>query len=77
MVLATSGRMVLMGSAAGVAIAFGAARWAESQLFGVSPSDPGTYALVVAAVGLTAMVTTWAPARQAATTDPAMTLRAE
>jgi predicted permease len=77
MVLTTSGRMVLAGSAAGVAIAFGAARWVESQLFGVSPSDPSTYALVVGAVGLTSMVATWAPARQAARTDPAITLRAE
>jgi putative ABC transport system permease protein len=77
MVLVMSGRMVLIGAAAGVAMAFVAARWVESQLFGVSPSDPTTYAVVVAAVGLTALLATWAPARQAAATDPAITLRAE
>jgi putative ABC transport system permease protein len=77
MVLAISGRMVLVGATAGVAMAFGVARWIESQLFGVSPSDPTTYAVVVAAVGLTAVIATWAPARRAAATDPAITLRAE
>lgn len=77
MVLAVSGRMVLVGATAGVAMAFGVARWIESQLFGVSPSDPATYAVVVAAVGLTAVIATWAPARRAAATDPAITLRAE
>jgi ABC-type lipoprotein release transport system permease subunit len=77
MVLTTSARMVVAGAAAGVAIAFWAAHWVESQLFGVSPSDPTTYGAVVAAVALTGLVATWAPARQAAAIDPAITLRAE
>lgn len=77
MVLASSGRMVATGSLMGATVAFGAARWIESQLFGVSPSDPRLYLVVIAGVAGVALLATWHPARQASATDPAVTLRAE
>jgi putative ABC transport system permease protein len=77
LVLGSSMRLVVAGAAAGLAVAVGLSRWAESQLFGVSPTDPVTYALVAAAVTVTALAATWQPARQAARVDPVVTLRAE
>jgi ABC-type antimicrobial peptide transport system permease subunit len=77
MVLVSSGRLALAGVALGALVAVGAARWIESQLFGVSMVDPATYLGVCAAVVSTALLATWYPARQAARIDPAVTLRAE
>jgi predicted permease len=77
MVLASSGRLALTGAALGTLAAVGAARWIESQLFGVSMTDPSTYLWVCATVFSTALLATWYPARQAARVDPAVTLRAE
>jgi predicted permease len=77
LVLGSSMRLVITGALLGAAGAFAASRWVESQLFGVSPSDPSTYVLVTLLVVATAAVATWHPARQAARVDPAVTLRAE
>ncbi len=45
-------------------------RLLSSLLFGVSPFDPLTYAAVVTALGLVALVATWIPARHATRVDP-------
>ena len=52
-------------------------RLLSSLLFGVSPFDPLTYAAVVAALGLVALVATWIPARHATKVDPMSALRAD
>jgi len=77
LVLGESSRMVVSGVVLGSAAALLLARWFESLLFGVSATDPLTYALVATAVTLTAILATWHPARQAARVDPAVTLRSE
>ena len=48
-----------------------------SLLFGVSPFDPLTYAAVVSALAVVALVATWLPARQATRIDPMSALRAD
>ena len=77
MVLASSARMVMLGACLGLALAIGASRWVEAQLFGISATDPLTYALAAFGVIAVALFATWHPARQAARVDPAITLRAE
>jgi ABC-type antimicrobial peptide transport system permease subunit len=77
MVIGSAGRLALIGVTLGTVAAVAAARWIESQLFGVSMSDPSTYVLVCGAVLTTALIATWYPARQAARVDPTVTLRAE
>jgi hypothetical protein len=77
MVLLSSARMVVLGAVVGLGLAFAASRWVESQLFGVSPTDPVTYALATVGVVAAALLATWSPARQAARVDPAVTLRTE
>jgi len=77
MVLGSSLRLVVAGVIVGAAAAALSGRWLESQLFGVTPTDPLTYAIVIATVVTTAIAATWHPASRAARVDPAITLRAE
>jgi len=77
LILGSSARLVTAGAAVGAIAAVIASRWIQSALFGVTATDPATYAVVIAAVILTALVATWRPARQAAAVDPARLLRAD
>jgi ABC-type antimicrobial peptide transport system permease subunit len=77
LILGSSIRLVATGAAAGAMAAVMASRWIESAMFGITATDPATYACVITVVVGTALVATWHPARQAARVDPAVTLRAE
>ena len=68
---------VALGLAAGIAAALAATRWLRATLRGVSPSDPITFAAVVAVLAAAAALAMWAPARRAARIDPAAALRSE
>jgi ABC-type antimicrobial peptide transport system permease subunit len=80
---ATVLRMVLgqatRRAAAGVVIGFGAAvvltPLIESQLFGVRPYDPVTFAAVPVLLLLVAAAAAWGPARRAMRTDPMQSIR--
>jgi predicted lysophospholipase L1 biosynthesis ABC-type transport system permease subunit len=48
-----------------------------SLLYGVSPTDPLTYAVVAAALVVVSVAATWIPAARAAGVDPARALRAD
>jgi predicted permease len=65
--------------AIGIAIGLGAAvllaRYADRLLFGVSPTDPWTYLMVVTVLGAVATLASWLPAHRAASIDPVQTLR--
>ncbi|MEM8931228.1 MAG: ABC transporter permease [Acidobacteriota bacterium] len=52
-------------------------RFLESLIYGLSPTDPTTFAVVTAALATVAFGASYWPARIAARTDPAITLRAE
>lgn len=77
LVLGSSLRLVAIGAVGGAAAAMAAARWIEARLFGVSPTDPTTYAVVAVIVVVTAIAATWRPARQAARVDPVSSLRTD
>ena len=49
----------------------------SSQLFGVSPRDPTTYAAVPMLSIVLAGIAAYVPARRATAVDPSVTLRAE
>jgi predicted permease len=75
MILLQGVRLVIIGSVSGVLVALAVTRYIESQLFGVTPSDPLT---LVAAFALFAVVATAAcliPARRALGVDPTTALR--
>jgi putative ABC transport system permease protein len=69
--------LALIGLAAGLAGAVGAGRALTSLLFGVTSTDPITYAGVAAALGLAALAASYLPARRAARVDPMTALRTD
>jgi ABC-type antimicrobial peptide transport system permease subunit len=46
-------------------------------LFGVAPTDPLSFAITIAVLGVAAFVACYGPARRAARIDPMAALRAE
>jgi ABC-type antimicrobial peptide transport system permease subunit len=69
--------LVVVGMVIGLGGAYGAARLLASQLYGGNGIDPMTFTLVPLVLLAVAAVATYAPARRAATVDPAITLRAD
>jgi len=69
--------MALAGLALGVAGAVALTRLLSSLLFGVTPTDPLSFAAVVVVLLVVALAATAVPAWRAAQVDPARALRAE
>jgi len=66
-----------IGAAIGVAGAVALSRWIQDLLFGVTPTDPATFAVVVATLLAVALVACYVPAWRATRVDPTMALRSE
>ena len=69
--------ILAVGLAVGIVAVLGGGRLLESQLFGVTARDPLTLAAAVVAFACAGLLAIWWPARRAASTDPALALRAE
>jgi putative ABC transport system permease protein len=65
----------LIGSAIGLVAALAATRVLRSLLFGIVPSDPLTFAAILALLALAVLAASWIPARRAATIHPSEALR--
>ncbi|MCC7123481.1 MAG: ABC transporter permease [Acidobacteria bacterium] len=65
------------GIALGLAGAAGLSRYLEGLLFGVTPLDRASYAIVAIGFALVAIVASWLPARRATRVDPIVALRVE
>jgi predicted permease len=70
-------RLVLVGIAVGLAIAWAGSGVLASMLFEVAPTDPATYAAVGALTAVVAVLACWVPARRASRVDPTRSLREE
>ena len=69
--------ILIVGLAIGIVAVLVGGRLLESQLFGVTARDPVTLTAAVVAFACAGLLAIWMPARRAATTDPALALRAE
>jgi ABC-type antimicrobial peptide transport system permease subunit len=66
-----------VGLAVGLAAALALTRVMQSQLFGISPTDPATFGgLAVMLLGVTALAS-YLPARRATRVDPMIALRSD
>jgi predicted permease len=77
LVLEEAWRLTLAGVAIGVAAALPAARLLGTQLYGVTPNDPATYASISGLLLTVALGAALLPARRAARVDPMVALRAD
>jgi len=77
LIVGQGARMALLGVAVGVVLALGLTRLLRSQLFGVTPHDPLTFAGVALVLIAVALVACYLPARRATRVDPMAALRCE
>jgi putative ABC transport system permease protein len=67
--------LAAIGTAAGLAASLPAGRYLKALLYEIHATDLGTYAAVVGAIGVAAIVAALVPARRAASLDPTVALR--
>jgi predicted permease len=77
LVLGRGMAVAAIGLLAGLVIAFAVTRLLSSLLFGVTPTDPATFAVVSSLLTLVAFFASYIPARRATKVDPMTALRNE
>jgi putative ABC transport system permease protein len=77
MVLWQGLRLLVAGTAAGLAVSLVLSRLITSQLWGVSPYDPLTLTVVVVFLLVVGLLACWFPARRATRINPLAALRCD
>ncbi|MFN0124884.1 MAG: ADOP family duplicated permease, partial [Blastocatellia bacterium] len=77
MILAQGLRLIIPGIALGLIAALALTRVMSGLLYGVSPTDPLTFAAIAALLTLVALLACWIPARRATKVDPMIALRCD
>jgi putative ABC transport system permease protein len=69
--------VVALGLVAGLAGALATTRLIQTQLWGVTPTDPATFVVVSLLFGVVALIAAFVPLRRALSVDPTIALRCE
>ncbi|MGA8595188.1 MAG: ABC transporter permease, partial [Bryobacteraceae bacterium] len=69
--------VVVAGIAVAVPLSLGLARFVQSELYGIQPTDPASIAIAAVVLSAIAMLAGFVPARRAASADPLHVLRYE
>jgi len=77
MVLRKGLGLIVAGTFIGLFVSFGLTRYLASQLWGISATDPWTFAAVVTLIILVGFAACLLPARRATQVDPLISLRYE
>jgi putative ABC transport system permease protein len=77
LIVGQGAKLAIGGLGIGVLGSLGVSRLLSALLFGVTPGDPATLAMVALALGGVALLASWLPARRAARVDPMVVLREE
>ena len=77
MVLMEGLALAAIGIVAGIALSLAATRVLAGFLFGVTATNPATYAIVAVAIALLSVAASYGPARRAMRADPSVVLRSE
>ena len=77
LVLAHGTRLVLIGIVTGLVAAYFAMRIVGSLLYGVSATDPASFAIVALALAGVALLAAAIPSRRATRVNPIIAMRAE
>ena len=67
----------MAGAAIGIGLAVAFTRAMSGLLFGVSATDPATFAAITGVLALVALVACYVPARRATAVNPVTALRSE
>jgi ABC-type antimicrobial peptide transport system permease subunit len=76
-VLSQGARLIAIGTVLGLAGGFAGGRLLSRLLYGITPGDPLTFAVVPLFLALVGLAACWVPARRAARVDPMSALRGE
>jgi predicted permease len=77
MILRETAWLLLIGLIGGIALSAATLRLITNRLYGLSPSDPLTFAGATVGLAVIAVLATWLPARRASLVDPLVALRYE